>query len=80
MCRRTPLSWKESFEQGTVPVPQSAGRVRGGRVQCPACGVPVPNSAWTAGFVSKSNSYKAWIGSEEAKQTRLKSEGDQVSA
>ncbi len=20
MCRRTPLSWKESFEQGTVPV------------------------------------------------------------
>ncbi len=30
MCRRTPLSWKESFEQGTVPVPQSAGRVRGG--------------------------------------------------
>ena len=29
----------------------------------------MPNSAWTAGFVSKSNSYKAWIGSEEAKQT-----------
>ena len=30
----------------------------------------VPDSAWTAGFVSKSNSYKAWIGSEEAKQTK----------
>ncbi len=22
MCWRTPLSWKESFEQGTVPVPE----------------------------------------------------------
>ncbi len=45
-------------------------KVRGKAAQSPA---------WTAGFVSKSNSYKAWIGSEEAKQTRLKSEGDQDS-
>ena len=35
-----------------------------------------PACSW---FVSKAHSYKAWIGSEEAKQTRLKSEGDQVS-
>ena len=26
--------------------------------------------AWKAGFVSKSDSYKAWIDSEEAKHTR----------
>jgi len=25
--------------------------------------------SWKAGFVSRSDSYKAWIGSEEAKQT-----------
>ena len=30
----------------------------------------VPDPAWRAGFVSKSNSYKAWIDSGEAKQTK----------
>ena len=30
MCWRTPLSWKESFEQGHSTGAQSPGRVRGG--------------------------------------------------
>ncbi len=33
-----------------------------------------------AGFVSKSNSYKAWIGSEEAKQTKEASEASVYAA
>ena len=32
-------------------------------------GPRLPDPAWKAGFVSKSDSYKAWIGTEEAKQT-----------
>ena len=31
----------------------------------------MPDPAWKAGFVSKSDSYKAWIDSKEAKQTRV---------
>ena len=42
--------------QGTIPMFEGA--------------LMEPDSVWTAGFVSKSNSYKAWIGSEEAKQTK----------
>ena len=35
------------------------------RFPCPQVRAPT----WKAGFVSKSDSYKAWIGAEEAEQT-----------
>ncbi len=79
MCRRTPLSWKESFDPGTVPVLR-AQEGSGGAGTMPCLRSPCAEFGLDSrAFVSKSNSYKAWIGSEEAKQTRLKSEGDQVS-
>ena len=45
MCRRTPLSWKESFEQGTVPVLRAqegfggAGTMPCLRGTCAECGL-----------------------------------------
>ena len=76
ICWRTALSCEEGVE--LTECQWSKGQQgQGSQFQC--LKVPdVPDPAWKAGFVSKSDSYKTSIGSEEAKQTRQASRQRQI--